>query len=150
MRPTKARHFIFPLLSSLVPCEHLVIYCGDYFCLLNKNTFTSSAMVSGTCAPQAKSKPFHKHTANDLEMKTRMIRKYEERQSWSATARDLGFALSTVNTTKRDAAHMPEHVKGMIMMKSMITTNKREGTIREMGKFLRTCMEATVQKHTVS
>jgi hypothetical protein len=118
--------------------------------LLNKNIFISCVTVGGTCAPQAKSEPFHKHTANNLEIKTIIIHKYEERQNLSATAHEFGFALSTVNTIERDAAHMPEHVKLMITMKSMITTNKRKGSISEMGKLLMTCMEATVQKHTVS
>jgi DNA-directed RNA polymerase specialized sigma24 family protein len=55
-------------------------------------------------------------------MKTKMIKKYEEGQSLSAIARELGLSASTVNTTVKDADRMKEHVKGAAPLKSTIIT----------------------------
>jgi hypothetical protein len=43
-------------------------------------------MAGGKQAPEGKSEPFHKRTAIDLEIKIRMIHKYEGGQSLSALA----------------------------------------------------------------
>jgi hypothetical protein len=68
--------------------------------------FIFCAMAGGKHAPEGKS-----------EMKIRIICKYEGRQSLSAIAHELGFAISTVNTIFKDAACIIEHVKGTPMMK---------------------------------
>jgi transposase-like protein len=44
-------------------------------------------------------------------MKMKMIKKYEGGQSLSATARELGFSASTVNTIVKDADRIKEHLK---------------------------------------
>jgi hypothetical protein len=50
-------------------------------------------MVGGKLAPEGKCEPSDKCTAADLEMKVRMICKYEGDQSLSAVACELGFLL---------------------------------------------------------
>jgi hypothetical protein len=55
-------------------------------------------MVGSKHAPEAKCEPSGKRTAADLEMKVRMICKYEGDQSLSAAACELGFLLSTVTS----------------------------------------------------
>lgn len=42
-------------------------------------------------------------------------------------ARELVFAVSTVNTIVKDTALIKEHMKGTAVMKSLITTKKCEG-----------------------
>jgi transposase-like protein len=104
-------------------------------------------MAGGKRAPKEKTKPSRKRTTIDLEMKIRIIRKYEGGQSLTAISRELGFAVSTVNTIVKDAARIKEHVKGTAMLKSTIITMKREGAISEMEKLLTMWMEAQIQKH---
>jgi hypothetical protein len=48
--------------------------------------------------------------AFDLEMKIRMIHKYEGGQSLSAIAHELSFVVSTVNPAVKDAPHVKKHV----------------------------------------
>jgi transposase-like protein len=103
-------------------------------------------MAGGTRAPKRKSEPSRRRTAIDLEMKTKIIRKYEGGQSLSAVARELGFAVSTVNTIVKDAARIKEHAKRTSTMKTTIITKKREGAISEMEKLLTVWMEAQIQK----
>jgi hypothetical protein len=55
-------------------------------------------MAGDKRSSEEKCEPSRKYTATDLEMKIRMIRKYECEQSLSATACELGFVVSTVNT----------------------------------------------------
>jgi hypothetical protein len=105
------------------------------------------AMVGGKRAPKEKTEPSRKRTAIDLEMKIRIIHKYEGGQSLSAISRELGFAVSTVNTIVKDAARIKEHVKGTAMLNSTIITKKREGAISEMEKLLTMWMEVQIQKH---
>jgi hypothetical protein len=56
-------------------------------------------MVSGKHKREGKSQPSQKHTAIDLEMKIRIICKYEGGQS-----------LSALNTIVKDAAHIRQLV----------------------------------------
>jgi hypothetical protein len=83
-------------------------------------------------APEGKSEPFSKCTATDLDMKL-AIRKYEGGQSSSATASELRFAASTVNTIVKDAARIKVQEKGMAIMNFMIITRKCEGAISEIS-----------------
>jgi hypothetical protein len=78
-------------------------------------------------------------------MKIRMISKYECGQSLSATACELGFVVSTVNTVLKDITHIG-HVKGMAKMK-WNNNRKHEGVISEMEKLLRILMKVQIQKH---
>lgn len=61
--------------------------------------------------------------------------KYEDELSLSTFARELGFVISTVNRIVKDAIRMKGLVKGMAIMKSIIT-KKREGAVSEMEKVL--------------
>jgi hypothetical protein len=103
-------------------------------------------MAGGKRAPKGKTEPSHKRTAIDLEMKIRIIRKYEGGQRLSAISRELVFAVSTVNAIVKDATRIKEHVKGTAMMKSTIITKKHEGAINEMEKLLTVLMEVQIQK----
>jgi hypothetical protein len=67
-------------------------------------------MAGGKHAPDGKSEPSPKRTAIEFETKIRVIHKYECGQSVSAIARELGFAVSTLNTIIEDAVHITEHV----------------------------------------
>jgi hypothetical protein len=69
-------------------------------------------MVGGKCIPEGRKKPFYKHTALALEMKIRMILKYEGGQSLSATRHELGFAVSIMNTIMKDIPHIKEYMVG--------------------------------------
>jgi hypothetical protein len=75
-----------------------------------------------------------------------MICTYEGGTSSSEIASELGFVIYTVNTIVNNAALMKGHVKGMAMMKSVIT-EKCEGAISEMGELLMMWMKAQIQKH---
>jgi hypothetical protein len=68
-------------------------------------------MAGGKHAREGNSEPSCKRTAIDLELKLRMIRKYEGGQSLSAIARELVLAVSTVNTIVKDAFRIKERVK---------------------------------------
>jgi hypothetical protein len=81
-------------------------------------------VAGGKLAPEGKSKLHHKHTPTDLDMKMRIMHKYECGQSLSAVAHELGFAVLHVNTTMKDAAHIKEHVKATSMMKLTIIKKK--------------------------
>jgi transposase-like protein len=89
--------------------------------------------------------PIRKRTKIDLEMKIKMIKKYEGGQSLSAIARELGLSASTVNTTVKDADRIKEHVKGAAPLKSTLITKQRSGAVYEMGKLLTTWMEDQIQ-----
>jgi sugar lactone lactonase YvrE len=78
-----------------------MIYCSAYFCLLK----IFSILYSGL---QLKYKPSRKHTAIDLEIKLRMILKYEDGQNLSGIVHGVGFAISTVNTIVKDVAQIKE------------------------------------------
>ncbi|XP_066471494.1 tigger transposable element-derived protein 1-like isoform X2 [Tiliqua scincoides] len=82
----------------------------------------------------------------DLEMKMRMINKYEGGQSLSSISRELGFAASTVSTILKDSARIKEHVRGSAPLKSTVITKKRSGAIYEMEKLLTIWMEDQIQK----
>jgi hypothetical protein len=71
-------------------------------------------MVGGKCAPEGKSKPSHKCTAIDLELKITMICKYGSGQSLSVIACELGFMVLAANTIMKDAACMNEHERNRI------------------------------------
>jgi hypothetical protein len=101
------------------------------------------------CAREGNRKPSHKCTAIDLELKLRMIRKYEGGQSLSAIAGELSAVVSTVNTIVKDASRIKKHVKGMACMKSTIITKRREGVITEMEKLLTIWMEDQIQKRVL-
>jgi hypothetical protein len=94
-------------------------------------------MASGKHAPEGKSRSSHECIAIDLEMKMRMIHKYEGGQRLSAIACELGFVVSSLNTI----------MKGTAMMKlTIIIAKKHEDVISEMEKLLTMCMEAHIQK----
>jgi hypothetical protein len=76
-----------------------------------------------------------RHTAIDIEMKLRMICKYECGQSLSAVALEYIYAVSTMNTTLMDAARMKEYAKVYSVMKSMIITKTLEGAVSGMGNY---------------
>jgi transposase-like protein len=64
----------------------------------------SAAVMTGKrqrCGKTAQ--PTRKRNKIDLEMKMKMIKKYEVGQSLSAIARELGLSASTVNTIVKDA-----------------------------------------------
>jgi hypothetical protein len=60
-----------------------MIYYSAYFQLV-KNILFFFAITGGKCALEGRSKLSYKHIANDLEMKMRMVHKYECGQSLSA------------------------------------------------------------------
>jgi hypothetical protein len=103
-------------------------------------------MAGGKRAREGNSEPSRKRTAIDLELKLRIIRKYECGQSVTAMARELSLAVSTVNTIVKDAFRIKEHVKGTACMKSTIITKRREGAITEMEKLLTIWMEEQIQE----
>uniref|UniRef100_A0A8C9SKK2 HTH CENPB-type domain-containing protein n=1 Tax=Scleropages formosus TaxID=113540 RepID=A0A8C9SKK2_SCLFO len=90
--------------------------------------------------------PKRKRTKIDLEMKMKMIKKYEGGQNLSAIARELGLSVSTVNTIVKNAARIKEHVKGCAPLKSTIITKQRSGAIYEMEKLLMMWMEDQIRK----
>jgi hypothetical protein len=67
-------------------------------------------VAGGKRASEGKSKLSHKRTAIDLEMEINMLHKYERGQSLSAIVLEFGFAVTTVITVVKDAAHMKEHM----------------------------------------
>jgi hypothetical protein len=73
-------------------------------------------MACGKHAPEIKSEPSRKHTAIDLEIKIRMMCKYECGQGLSAVAHELGCTVLTMNTNGKDAACIKEFMKGKTMM----------------------------------
>jgi hypothetical protein len=73
-----------------------VTYCSAYVPLIIIFIFCSIA--------DGKSETSHKCTTIHLEMKTRMICKYDGGHSLSAITRELGLAVSTENTFVKDAA----------------------------------------------
>jgi hypothetical protein len=81
-------------------------------------------MAHSKHAPEVKSKPSCKCTAIDLEIKVRMICKYEGVQSLSEISCELALATSTVNTIVKDAAHKKDHKKEMAMIKLIITKKR--------------------------
>jgi hypothetical protein len=102
---------------------------------LLKNISTFYTLVCGKHAPEGKSKPSRERTAINLEMKIRIICKYEGRESFSASA--LCFVVSTLNTILKGAAATKQPLKGMAVMKSMMMMIKKtEDAISEMGKLL--------------
>jgi hypothetical protein len=67
-------------------CEHIsMIYCSAYFHVFAV-TLILCTMAGGKCAREGNSEPSHKRTTVDLELKLRMIRKYEGAQSLPAIA----------------------------------------------------------------
>jgi hypothetical protein len=76
----------------------------------------------------------------------RMINKFESGQSLSAIACELDFEVSFVNTIGKDAAHMKEYVKGMVLMKSVLIAKKHESVLSEIVKLLMMWMAAQIQK----
>jgi hypothetical protein len=70
------------LLCVLFFCEQLfMIYCSPYFRLLN-NIFIFCAMAGGKRAPEGRGEPSCILTVIDLELKIKMIRKYEGGQKF--------------------------------------------------------------------
>jgi hypothetical protein len=94
-------------------------------------------VTGGERVPRRKSEPSHKCTAIDLERKTGMLCKYEDGQSLSAIAPELGFVVLTI---VKDAARIKERVTGKVLM-NLILAKKRGGAISEMEKLLRMSME---------
>lgn len=72
-------------------------------------------MAGDKCACVGRSKASYKHTAIDLEMKIRIMHKYEGEC-------EFGFVELFVNAIVKDAPHTKEHEKGMTMM-LIITKN---------------------------
>nr|XP_023648729.1 tigger transposable element-derived protein 1-like isoform X2 [Paramormyrops kingsleyae] len=95
---------------------------------------------------ERKSESVRKRTVIDLELKMKIIRKYEGGQSLSAIAREFGLAVSTINTIVKDAARIKQHVRRAACLKSTIITKKREGAISEMEKLLTLWIEDQIQK----
>jgi hypothetical protein len=91
--------------------------------VLINNILIFCAMAGDKCARVGRSKPSYKHTAIDLEMKIRMIHKYEGGQCLSAITCEFGFVELSVNAIVKDGAHTKEHEEGMTMMKLIITKN---------------------------
>nr|XP_023694244.1 tigger transposable element-derived protein 1-like [Paramormyrops kingsleyae] len=102
--------------------------------------------MDGKRPRECKSESARKRTAINLELKIKIIRKYEAGQCLSAIAREFGLANSTVNTIVKDAARIKQHVKGTACLKSTIITKRREGAISEMEKLLTLWMEDQIQK----
>jgi hypothetical protein len=96
------------------------------------NVFIFNAITGGKCAPEGKSEPSCKCNAIDLEMKIRMVHRYECGQILFAISCVLGFMVSTVNTIVKDAAHMKEHVKGIAPVKLAIIIIIRNVIVHEM------------------
>jgi hypothetical protein len=92
------------------------------------------------------SQHMRKRSKIDLEMKMKMINKYESGQSLSTIARELGLSVSTVNTIVKDADRIKEHVRGSAPMKSTIITKQRSHAIYEMEKLLTAWIEDQIQK----
>jgi hypothetical protein len=76
----------------------LVINCSAYFILLKIFSFSCCTMAGGKRALEGKSDPSHTCTVINLETNIRIIHKCEGGESSSAIARELNFAISTVNT----------------------------------------------------
>jgi hypothetical protein len=83
----------------------------------------------------------------DLEMKMKIITKYENGHSLSAISRELGLSVSTVNTIVKDADRIKEHVRGSAPMKSTIITKHRSRAIYEMENLLTIWIKDQIQKH---
>ena len=92
------------------------------------------------------SQHMRKRSKIDLEMKMKMIKKYETGQSLSAIGRELGLSVSTVNTIVKDADRIKEHVRRSAPMKSTIITKQRSRAIYEMEKLLTIWIEDQIQK----
>ena len=82
-------------------------------------------------------RPIRKRTKIDLEMKLKLISKYENGLgNMSAVAREFGLSVSTVNSIVKDAERIKEHVKRSALLKSTIITKHRAIAIDEMEKLL--------------
>ncbi|XP_027716875.1 tigger transposable element-derived protein 1-like isoform X2 [Vombatus ursinus] len=104
-------------------------------------------MAGGKRVLEGKSEPSRKRKSIDLEMKMNIIRKYEGGQKLSSIARELGLAVSTVNTIVKDAARIKEHAEDSACMKLTYLSKHREGAILEMEKLLTAWIEAQNQKN---
>jgi hypothetical protein len=93
------------------------------------------------------SQHMRKRSKIDLEMKMKMITKYENGQSLSVISRELGLSVSTVNTIVKDADRIKEHVRGSAPIKSTIITKQRSRAIYETEKLLTTWIKDQIQKH---
>jgi hypothetical protein len=72
----------------------LVIYCSAHFRLIKMFSYSAPWLVVNV-------QPSHERIAIDLEMRLRMVHRHDYGHSSCATARELGFAVSTVSTTVR-------------------------------------------------
>nr|XP_020859335.1 tigger transposable element-derived protein 1-like [Phascolarctos cinereus] len=104
-------------------------------------------MAGGKRVLEGKSEPSRKRKSIDLEMKMNIIRKYEGGQKLSSIARELGLAVSTVNTIVKDAARIKEHAEDSACMKLTYLSKHREGAILEMEKLLTMWIEAQNQRN---
>jgi len=93
------------------------------------------------------SQHMRKRSKIDLEMKMKMITKYENGQSLSAISRELGLSVSTVNTIVKDADRIKEHVRGSAPIKSTVITKQRSRAIYETEKLLTIWIKDQIQKH---
>ena len=93
------------------------------------------------------SQHMRKRSKIDLEMKMKMITKYENGQSLSAISRELGLSVSTVNTIVKDGDRIKEHVRGSAPMKSTIITKQRSRAIYETENLLTIWIKDQIQKH---
>jgi hypothetical protein len=62
-----------------------------------------------------KSEPSRRRTAMDLEMKIRIVCKYDLVPCLPEIVRERGFPVLVVNTISKDAARIKEHVKSKIV-----------------------------------
>lgn len=92
------------------------------------------------------SQQVRKRSKIDLQMKMKIINKYESGHSLSSIARELCLPVSTVNTIVKDADRIKEHVKGCAPLRSTVITRQRSGAIYEMEKLLTIWMEDQIQK----
>jgi hypothetical protein len=93
------------------------MYCIAYFNSLKIYSYSAPWLVVNM---QLKEK------ANHL---VNVLHKYEVWQNLFAFARELGFAVSAVNTTMIYAYCIREHAKVPALMKSMIITNEMENIL---------------------
>jgi len=93
------------------------------------------------------SQHMRKRSKIDLEMKMKMITKYENGQSLSVISRELGLSVSTVNTIVKDADRIKEHVRESAPIKSTVITKQRSRAIYETEKLLTIWIKDQIQKH---
>lgn len=90
-------------------------------------------------------KPRRKRAKIDLEMKMKIINKYEGGYNMSATAHQFGLSSSTISSIVKDANRIKEHVMGLAPLKSTIITKQRTGAIYQMEQLLKLWLQEQIQ-----